>query len=232
MKPHVLMVVTSHGEMGPGKQTGVWLSEFAEAYELFREEGFRITVASPRGGSVPIDPRSLTGETRDKWPAALEALRQTVPIDEVDGSDVDALFLPGGHGTMFDFPENAALQALLRSLAERGQVIGAVCHGPAGLAGVTLSDGRPLVAGRKVTGFTNEEERSTGLDSLMPFLLESRLRELGAEFVVAPKWADHVEVDGNLITGQNPQSTVSAARAVISALKGAARAQESSGQTA
>ncbi|OUM97192.1 MAG: glutamine amidotransferase [Thermobacillus sp. ZCTH02-B1] len=209
---HVLMVVTSCGEMPTGEKTGIWLSEFAEPYEVFRESGFRITVASVRGGKAPIDPRSLTPETEAKWADAIRVLDETVPVDSVGAEGFDALFLPGGHGTMFDLPENGKLRELIRTLFESGRPVGAVCHGPAGLVGVKLSDGTPLVKGRKVTAFTNEEERAVKLDQVMPFLLEDRLRQIGAAFIAAEKWANHVEVDGKLVTGQNPQSGEAAAR--------------------
>jgi putative intracellular protease/amidase len=209
---HVLMVVTSHGEMPTGERTGIWLSEFAEPFEVFRAAGFRITTASIRGGKAPIDPRSLTAEAEAKWAEAIRELDDTAPVESLDADGFDALFLPGGHGTMFDLPDNGKLQSLIRELFESGRPIGAVCHGPAGLVHVRLSDGAHLVKGRRVTAFTNEEERAVKLDGAMPFLLEDRLREAGAEFVAAEKWANHVEVDGRLVTGQNPQSGEAAAR--------------------
>jgi putative intracellular protease/amidase len=207
----VLMVVTSHGEIGEGHPTGIWLSEFAEPYEVFKGRGFEVTVASIRGGKAPIDPRSLSGENEAKWKDAIRELEVTRPLAEVSPEGYDALFLPGGHGTMFDFPGSEALQARVREFFESGRVVAAVCHGPAGLVDVKLSSGEYLVKGKKVTAFTNEEERAVKLDAVMPFLLEDRLREHGARFEAAPKWANHVEVDGRLVTGQNPQSGESAA---------------------
>lgn len=209
---HVLMVVTSHGELPTGDRTGIWLSEFAEPYEVFREAGFQITVASIKGGRAPIDPRSLTPEAQARWSEPIRLLEDTVPIDSLSDEGFDALFLPGGHGTMFDLPGSVKLQSLIRALIESGRAVGAVCHGPAGLVDVKLSDGTHLVKGRRVTAFTNEEERAAKLDQAMPFLLEDRLREAGAQFFGAPKWEDHVEVDGKLVTGQNPQSGETAAR--------------------
>lgn len=175
-------------------------------------------VASIKGGKAPIDPRSLNGETRAKWRNAIRELEETLPLSEVSAEGFDALFLPGGHGTMFDFPDNEALQARIRQFFESDRVVAAVCHGPAGLVHVKLSSGEFLVKGRRVTAFTNEEERAVQLDSVMPFLLEDRLREHGALFEAAPKWANHVMVDGKLVTGQNPQSGVSAARNVLELL--------------
>ncbi|MFB9329228.1 type 1 glutamine amidotransferase domain-containing protein [Paenibacillus aurantiacus] len=219
MKTHILIVVTSASRMNEGKETGLWLSEFAEPYLAFTQEGYAITVASPRGGRTPIDPSSLS----DAAPELLETIRfleQTVKLEDVEASGFDAIFLPGGHGTMFDLPDNERLQRLLREFYESGRIVAAVCHGPAGLIRATLSNGKPLVEGKRLTAFTDSEERAAGLDAAMPFLLETELRQAGAEFVGAADWADHVEVDGSLITGQNPQSTHQAARAVIAKLKG------------
>ncbi|WP_206830193.1 type 1 glutamine amidotransferase domain-containing protein [Alicyclobacillus fructus] len=219
MAKKVLMVVTSADQMTDGHPTGLWLSEFAEPYTEFKKVGYDITVASPRGGQAPIDERSVQNGELHQWPEAVEVLKQTVPLSQVSASDYDAIFLPGGHGTMFDFPNSAELQALIRAFAESGKVVAAVCHGPAGLVNVRLSNGEPLVKGKRVTAFTDEEERAVKLDDKVPFMLETKLRELGAQFVAQPMWADHVERDGNLITGQNPQSGISAAKAVIQALE-------------
>ncbi|OJF17210.1 MAG: glutamine amidotransferase [Bacillaceae bacterium G1] len=214
----LLMVVTSHDEIKEGHKTGIWLSEFAEPYEIFREKGLEVVVASIKGGQAPIDPRSINEENKVKWANAIRELENTRPLAEVSAEDFDALFLPGGHGTMFDFPDNEVLQATVREFFESGRVVAAVCHGPAGLVNVKLSSGEYLVKGRKVTSFTNEEERAVQLDADMPFLLEDRLRENGALFETAPMWADHVAVDGNLVTGQNPQSGESAAKKVLELL--------------
>jgi len=214
----VLMVVTNHREITPDHPTGLWLSEFTEPYTVFRQAGYEVTVASLQGGKAPIDPRSLPETNDPETLAAIAPLEKTLPLREVDTDPFDAIFLPGGHGTMYDLPPSQELGRVLRAFSESGRVIAAVCHGPAGLVGATLADGSPLVKGKRVTGFTNEEERAAGFDTLMPFLLEDRLRELGATFVGAPPWTDHVERDGNLITGQNPQSSLSTARAVVEAL--------------
>ncbi len=217
----ILIVVTSHDHIDATHPTGLWFEEFAIPYKEFISQGFEITVASIRGGNVPIDPRSEPKpEEAEQTAQARDVLLQTRTISEVRATGFDAIFLPGGHGTMFDLPENTALQHLLGDFAREDKVIAAVCHGPAGLVGARLADGTPLVAGRTITAFTNNEERAAELDRSMPFLLESRLRELGGRFVVQPNWSDHVERDGKLITGQNPQSSGSVARAVIAALQG------------
>ncbi len=212
------MVVTNHAGIHEGKQTGIWLSEFAEAYLGFTAEGYEVTVASPLGGKGPIDPGSVDDNTPKEILDAAAHLENTLKLQEVSAAHFDAIFLPGGHGTMFDLPKNAQLQELLREFFEAGKIVAAVCHGPAGLVGATLSSGQPLVAGKRVNAFTDREEADTGLGSSLPFLLERKLRELGAIFVAAPNWSEHYEVDGNLITGQNPQSTVAVTKAVIEKL--------------
>jgi len=214
----ILMVVTSHDEIQEGHKTGIWLSEFAEPYEIFRENGVQVVVASIKGGKAPIDPRSLDENNRAKWQDAIRELEQTLPLSDVSAEGFDALFLPGGHGTMFDFPDNEVLKTRVREFFESNRVVAAVCHGPSGLVNVKLSSGEYLVKGKRVTSFTNEEEREVQLDSVMPFLLEDRLRENGALFEAAPKWTDHVTVDGKLVTGQNPQSGASAAKKVLELL--------------
>ncbi|WP_201001561.1 type 1 glutamine amidotransferase domain-containing protein [Paenibacillus glycanilyticus] len=218
MAKRVLMVVTTADKLSDTERTGLWLSEFGEAYLAFSGEGYEITIASPLGGQAPLDHRSLEGISQELRDTA-GYLTDTIKLSLVHDIDsYDAIFLPGGHGTMFDMPGNELLQSIIRTLYETGKVVAAVCHGPAALVGVQLSDGHPLVAGKTVAAFTDEEERETTLDRYMPFLLESKLRELGANVVLSPNWTDNVQVDGNLITGQNPQSTESAAKEVIAQL--------------
>lgn len=215
----ILIVVTSHNRLADGTATGIWLEEFAIPYLEFTTQGCEVVVTSPQGGDVPIDPRSApSSEAADRWGLARAALRKTQPLTAVVATPYAAIFLPGGHGTMFDLPGNATLQRLLGDFAAADKVIAAVCHGPVGLVGATLADGTPLVAGKRLTAFTDAEERAANLADQMPFLLESRLRELGAAFVAAPNWTDHSEQDGRLITGQNPQSSRSVARAILAAL--------------
>ncbi len=218
MGKKILMVVTNHTDMQEGKKTGIWLSEFAEAYMAFQENGYEITVASPKGGTSPIDPGSVGDQTPQEILDASKHLENTKKLDDVMAEGFEGIFLPGGHGTMFDLPDNQKLQQLLREFYEAGKIVAAVCHGPAGLVGATLSNGQPLVAGKRENAFTDREEEATGLGSYLPFLLESKIRDLGAIFVAAPNWSTHVEVDGNLITGQNPQSTLAVTDAVLSKL--------------
>lgn len=215
----ILMIVTSVSEISPGERTGLWLEEFAVPYVEFSKHGFKMTVASIKGGSTPVDPRSKPDPEQSRvWHDAIAALEHTVPVASVDPSAFDAVFVPGGHGTMYDLPHHPDTGSLLARFAADGKVIAAMCHGPAIFVGVTLGNGSPLVAGKTLTSFTDQEEAAAGFADKMPFLLETRLRKLGASFVVQPNWSDHVEVDGFLITGQNPQSSRSTALAVMHAL--------------
>ncbi|QBP42374.1 type 1 glutamine amidotransferase domain-containing protein [Paenisporosarcina antarctica] len=207
MTKKILMVLTSTDKMGEDNPTGTWLSEFADAYLAFKKQGYDVTVSSILGGKAPVDPASIDENTPQEILDAEKYLANTVSIEEVEMGEHEVIFLPGGHGTMFDFPENKKLQSLLREFYEADKYVVSVCHGPAGLVGATLSNGQPLVKGKRVSGFTDAEERETTLDSLMPFLLESKLRELGATVETVPNWSEHSVVDGKLITGQNPQST-------------------------
>ncbi|MBV7507631.1 type 1 glutamine amidotransferase domain-containing protein [Bacillus sp. sid0103] len=218
MSRKILMVVTNHREINEEKQTGIWLSEFAEAYIEFTKKGYEVTVASPLGGKSTVDPGSVDATTPQEFLDTAKYLQDTLKLDEISHQSFDAIFLPGGHGTMFDLPDHKKLQELLRDFFEGNKIVAAVCHGPAGLVGATLSNGQSLVAGKRVNAFTDREEADTGLAQQLPFLLESKLRELGAIFVAAPNWSTHYEVDGNLITGQNPQSTLAVTKAVIEKL--------------
>ena len=215
----VLMVTTSYGRIDDQHPTGLWFEEFAVPYERFVEEGYVVTVASIKGGKVPIDPRSLPAEQNTLSVAGpMEALHHTQRLLELDVSEYDAVFFPGGHGTMFDFSHSREVAELVTHYLEQGKVVAAVCHGPAALIQAKRRDGTPVVRGRKVAAFTNEEERTVQLDGLMPFLLEDKLRDLGAEVWTMSAWQDNVVVDDNLITGQNPQSSASAAERVIERL--------------
>jgi putative intracellular protease/amidase len=216
------MIVTSHDRIDEAHPTGLWLEEFAVPWTLFSEAGYTVTVASPGGGAAPIDPASLENyEPTPQNEAARAALQDTRAVDTaLTAEGYDAIFFPGGHGTMFDLPTDAQVQRLVSEFAQADKVLASVCHGPACLVGAMLRDGTPVVQGRRVTAFTDAEEAAVELTEQMPFLLESRLRELGAEFVPAENWQDNVVVDGRLVTGQNPQSSASAAQAVIGLLGG------------
>jgi putative intracellular protease/amidase len=216
----ILMVATSQDRIDNNHLTGLWLEELAIPYLDFKSNGFEVEVVSIQGGKVPIDPQSqATPEQATMWTEVMAALLDTPSVTSIEARGFDAIFLPGGHGTMFDLPSSKDLQLLLREFAESDKIIAAVCHGPAAFVGATYADGTPLVSGKTLTSFTDDEERATGLEQLMPFLLETKLRELGASFVSQVMWSDHIEQDGNFITGQNPQSSSSVAQAVIQALK-------------
>lgn len=213
------MIVTGHSQIDSEHPTGLWLEEFSIPWRAFREAGFEVTVASPHGGKAPVDPRSLEGVNADE--EAMRELQATKMLLETgDAEGYDAVFIPGGHGTMFDLAGFQPVKTLLSEFDAEGKVVAAVCHGPAAFVdAIRTGEAETLVAGKRITCFTDSEERAVQLDKLMPFLLASKLREQGATVVENADWADHVEVDGNWITGQNPQSSASTAKAVIEALK-------------
>jgi putative intracellular protease/amidase len=215
----LLVVTTSNSRFeGPNPhQTGVWLSEFAEPYMEFHKSGVELVVASPLGGRMPVDPRSAATPEREKeWKPAMEAAASTVKLSDVSSRGFDAIFLPGGHGPMFDLPGNSELARLLEAFHAEGKIISAVCHGPAGLVGAKRQNGEPLIKGVTLTFYTYEEEVAANLDKEVPFILENRLKELGANFVARGNKADHVD---QFITGQNPNSSTSVARSVLAALE-------------
>ena len=206
----ILFVVTSHDQLGDtGRKTGFYLPEVVHPYMVLSERGFAIDIASPKGGKAPVDGIDQADDVSKAFLADKKHSRQieeTLQLDQLNAADYAAIFLAGGHGTMWDFPDNARLAGLIKSIYENGGVVAAVCHGPSGLVNVKLSNGKYLVAGKKVSAFTNEEEAETKLSNVVPFLLESRLIERGANFNKAKNWQSIVVVDGRLITGQNPAS--------------------------
>lgn len=213
----ILMVLTNTAQFD-SHATGVWLEEFAVPHQIFADAGAQTIVASPQGGVVPVDPRSLNDETKRNFAREIDLLQSTKKLAEVQLDNVDAIFFPGGHGTMFDLPGNADVQNAIVELYERGEVVSAVCHGPAAFVDVKLSDGRALVEGKKLAAFTDSEERAVQLDGYMPFMLESKLREQGATVETAENFQEKVVVDGKLITGQNPPSSAGVAREILKAL--------------
>lgn len=225
--PRILMVLTSHNQLGnTGKPTGFWLEEFAGPYYTFVDAGATVTLASIQGGQPPIDPKSSAEDAQTETTrrfladtAAKEALANTLAIAKADAGDYDTVFLTGGHGTMWDFPTSQALTNLIEAFDEEEKLIAAVCHAPAALVTVKTASGEPLVKGKVVTAFTDSEERAVELETVVPFMLETRLRELGATFEGAQDWAAHVRQADNLITGQNPASSEPAARAVLEAIR-------------
>lgn len=215
----LLILVTSASQMGQGQQTGLWLEEFAVPYKVFRDNNVPVRVASPKGGKIPIDPRSVPDDgQKEEWREAIAELEDTLPLEQVWEDGFVGVFVPGGHGAMFDMPDNPLVAGVLERTWAQGGLVSAVCHGPAALVGARDEQGAPLVQGRAVSCFTNDEEREVGLDEVMPFLLESRLRELGARIDNAGKFESKVVIDGRLVTGQNPPSSQAVAEAVVQVL--------------
>lgn len=224
----ILMILTSQATMGAGgAPTGVWFEELSTPYYAFVDAGFEVEIASVAGGRIPIDPRSLpgSGETPSsvqRFVADERAMRKIAdarPVDGLQAADYAAVFLPGGHGTMWDLPGSKPLAGLLGEAWAAGRVVAAVCHGPAGLINARDADGRPLVAGRRVSAFTNKEETAAGLAATVPFALETRLRELGARYESGPDFQAYAVRDGRLVTGQNPASSQAVAELVLEALR-------------
>ena len=219
----VLMVLTSHDKLGDtGEKTGFWLEELAAPYYAFLDAGAHITLASPKGGKPPLDPKSDSedNQTEDTErfkndPDAQMKLATTKLLSEMDPEEFDMVFYPGGHGPLWDLAESAESKALIEKTLSLGKPVGLVCHAPAVLKNVCGEDGEPLVKGRKVTGFTNEEEEAVGLTDVVPFLLEDKLKEQGADFSEAGVFAPHVVTDGLLVTGQNPPSSAPTAEALL-----------------
>ena len=214
----ILIIATGASQMTSGDKTGVWLEEFAVPYMKFKKEGFEVTVATINGGVVPIDPASADG-VKPEWKEAIEALKNAQKLDTVDSAKYAAVYMPGGHGAMFDLAEDKVVKKVLAEFADVDKVVSAVCHGPASLVGVKLKNGKYLVEGKKLTSFTNSEEDEVQKSDKMPFMLESKLVEQGATFHAKGNWADNVVVDGNLITGQNPSASASIADAIINRVK-------------
>ncbi len=224
----VLMVLTSHDQLGnTGRKTGFWLEELAAPYYVFKDAGVQVTLASPRGGRPPLDPKSnepksQTDITRRfvKDADANAQLDKTVLLAGVKQEDYDTVFYPGGHGPMWDLAEDGHSIELLESFLAVGKTIAVVCHSTGALRHVKAPDGKPLVEGKTVTGFTNGEEEEMGLTKVVPFLVEDEMMRLGATFSKVKDWNVYTVADGLLITGQNPASSGPAARLLIDTLKG------------
>jgi putative intracellular protease/amidase len=223
---NILMVLTSHAALGnTGKKTGFWLEEFAAPYYALKDAGHAITLASPKGGQPPLDPKSdapdaQTDATRrfKADGAAQQQLAMTEVLADIDGSMFDGIFYPGGHGPMWDLAEDTDSKSLIEETLAAGKPVALVCHAPAALKNVKTRDGAPLVRGRKVTGFTNGEEEAVGLTDVVPYLLEEMLKAKGADYSKGPDFNAYVVTDGLLITGQNPASSGPAAEALMKAL--------------
>jgi putative intracellular protease/amidase len=218
----ILMVLTSHDELGnTGKKTGFWVEEFAAPYYILADAGAEVTLASPKGGKPPIDPASTTDDAQteatkrfDKDAELQQKLAATQKLEDIDASNFDAVFYPGGHGPVWDLPNDLKSISLIETFNEQMKPMAFVCHAPAVLANVE-DHNQPLVRGKNVTGFTNTEEEAVGLTEVVPFLVEDKLNQLGANYSKGEDWSSYVMVDGRLITGQNPASSEKAARELL-----------------
>ncbi|MGB8702715.1 MAG: type 1 glutamine amidotransferase domain-containing protein [Thermosynechococcaceae cyanobacterium] len=220
---NILMVLTSHDQLGnSGQKTGFWLEEFAAPYYIFLDAGATLTLASPKGGQPPLDPKSndpnLDTAATQRFkadPMAQAALAQTVKLADIVTEDFDAVFYPGGHGPLWDLAEDRDSIALIEAMYWAGKPVAAVCHAPGVLRHAKAPDGTPLVQGKAVTGFSNTEEAAVGLTEVVPFLVEEMLKQNGGNYVKAENWQSYTATAGNLITGQNPASSEAAAKATL-----------------
>lgn len=222
----LLMVLTSHDRLGEtGKKTGFWLEEFAAPYYVFRDAGINVVLASPAGGQPPLDPVSdapdaqTTDTERFRQDiAAQQALANTQMLENIDSTQFDAVFYPGGHGPLWDLAEERVSIDLIENFYANGKPVGAVCHAPGVLRHAKKPDGTPLVAGKRVTGFSNTEEEAVGLTDVVPFLVEDVLKSLGADYEKTSDWGVYTLTDGHLVTGQNPASSAAAAEELLKLL--------------
>lgn len=223
----VLFVLTSHDKLGDtGKKTGFWIEEFAAPYYNLVDKGVNVSVATPKGGKAPIDPNSESedAQTEDtkrfyKDAETQNIIENTIKLDTIKTEEFDAVFYPGGHGPLWDLADDKTSIALIEAFNRQKKPLGFVCHAPAALKKVKNENGKPLVKGRKVTGFTNTEEKAVQLTEVVPFLVEDMLRENGGIYSKSGDWEEHVLEDGNLITGQNPASSNKASEKLYEMLK-------------
>ncbi|NDL62794.1 type 1 glutamine amidotransferase domain-containing protein [Acerihabitans arboris] len=222
----IAIVLTSHDKLGDtGKPTGFWLEELVAPYYIFHDAGIEITLASPKGGQPPLDPKSdeADAQTQDTERfrtdrAGQRALANTVKLDALNAADFDAIFYPGGHGPLWDLAEDAHSLALIEETFAAGKPVGAVCHAPGVLRHVKKPDGTPLVAGKRVTGFSNTEEEAVQLTHVVPFLVEDELKRLGGKYEKVDDWQAFSIIDGHLVTGQNPGSSAVTAQNILKLL--------------
>jgi len=222
MQKKILFVVTSHDKVGnTGNPTGYYLSEVSHPWKVLIDAGYEIDFVSPKGGKAPVDGFDLEDSVNKLfWENKIyqEKVNNTMKPSQVNTDDYSVIYYAGGHGTMWDFPDNAELMEVARKIYEAGGIVSAVCHGPAGLVNLKLSNGKYLVDGKKINSFTDEEEKSINLENLVPFLLETKLIERGAIFEKSDLWQPHVTIDQRVITGQNPQSAEGIGKAILQEL--------------
>lgn len=214
----ILIIVTGASTMKSGDKTGVWLEEYSVPYMEFKKAGYSVTVASIDGGKIPIDPASIA-DMKEGWKDAVKQLDHATALADINEKEYQAVYVPGGHGAMFDLADNAKVKSILAKFADDNKIVSSICHGPAALVDVKLKNGDYIVKGKRLTSFTNKEEDEAQKSDKMPFMLESKLVEQGATFEAKENWANHVVVDGNLITGQNPNGSASIADAIIKHLE-------------
>lgn len=218
--PRALLVLTSHDDLGGVRETGYYVSEAAEPWQVFTAAGYTVGIASITGGVPPEDGRDEANPTQQAFfadPRVATQLHNTPSLADIDASKYDIVFFVGGHGTMWDFPTAPDINRVGREIYENSGVIAAVCHGPAALVNITLSNGTPLIAGKQVTSFTNAEEAAVGLTNTVPFLLADALTAQGATHLAGPDFTENVVTDGRVVTRQNPQSASSTAYAALTA---------------
>lgn len=224
---NIVFVITSHDRLGNTEhKTGVWIEEFATPYYILKDKGFNITLASPKGGQPPIDPKSHEADFEtpatkrfDKDAETQAAFANTQKLDTIKEANFDAVFYPGGHGPLWDLAEDKNSIALIETFYNKSKPVAAVCHAPAVLKHTKNTDGAPLVKGKNVTGFTNGEEAAVELTSIVPFLVEDMLKANGGHYTKAADWTPHAVADGNLITGQNPASSEAVANLLVQQLQ-------------
>jgi putative intracellular protease/amidase len=219
----VLIVLTSHGELGnTGEKTGFWIEEFASPYYVLADAGAELTLASPKGGQPPVDPKSESADAQSSYTKRfygdydlIDKVAHTFKLSEINEADYDAVFYPGGHGPLWDLATDATSIALIENFYKNNKPVAFVCHAPAALLKVKAPDGEPLVKGKEVTGFSDTEEDAVKLSKVVPFLLEDELKKLGALYSKGDNWSSYVKTDGLLITGQNPGSSEAVAKHLL-----------------
>ena len=222
----VLIVLTSHGELGnTGEKTGFWIEEFASPYYVLADAGAELTLASPKGGQPPVDPKSESADAQSSYTKRfygdydlIDKVAHTFKLSEINEADYDAVFYPGGHGPLWDLATDATSIALIENFYKNNKPVAFVCHAPAALLKVKTADGEPLVKGKEVTGFSDTEEEAVKLSKVVPFLLEDELKKLGSHYSKGDNWSSYVKEDGLLITGQNPASSEAVAKLLLMAI--------------
>lgn len=222
----VLIVLTSHGELGnTGEKTGFWIEEFASPYYVLADAGAELTLASPKGGQPPVDPKSESADAQSSYTKRfygdydlIDKVAHTLKLNEINEAEYDAVFYPGGHGPLWDLATDVISIALIENFYKNNKPVAFVCHAPAALLKVKAPDGEPLVKGKEVTGFSDTEEEAVKLTKVVPFLLEDELKKLGALYSRGDDWSSYVKADGLLITGQNPASSEAVARLLLKAI--------------